>query len=793
MISRDDMPAEHTKESMSSSPYSTVSRFTASRSSPSMPLQKFEEEQLSRTDSLPPTTTRESSSPTKPSMPWMMPTSTRGAGGFVASASAALKRSSTMSRTGPVTETTEVKARPMTMYGRSSASQRDVEGVVTSTGRLTRNGRVSPRKHQFDEDRMELSQSSEGSPTKLSRSFQRAPSPEVEEEDLVPPKPPPHRTPLHNQADLGEAPTKAPQPISSPPHKPSLPKGQSRRSETSPQTEPSLPPTLSPPAEERPTTRDAAQSLRLSTSTSADIPSRKRWSPTKSSWLDSALQHPTTTTPGSPPKRTSSIRPIPPAVPHQPGLSKWTNETSAAPPKGSSLTKSTSFTSALGGSGGRRDVAGISAVTRGGSGTSNTFSKTRGSASTVEARLAALERRTQATKDLPRSQSLCDNLFPVTLSRTPSPPQAKPKWDPTTTTAKPDTPRDTLLAARSGLNKAPPKAKDFSDPLKEGILAAKERLRVQDKPREKREDELKTSILNARKGLKRTGSQESVNRPSTATSSLSRKTTPIIAEEAKVKVEDVDRESSVSRETTPLVDEMQDEVAVKVEMRTFPVSKVEPLSMPTRAETEAIESLHKVEMTPPSLKVQQAPVPTKKKSIEAMNFKPSSTASLPRSPPIQKAEPTPPAQQPVSRTASASSSTTVLTAKDIEPKSPPQTTSLPPNIAGSPMKPIEKTPPRPTPETKPAASKTEEESLPKTTTVPVQKKELDPSSQSRISVISSPKKDNDSPTPQKKFPNARTGDPETPIKSPEPAKSTPSPLATTSKPATDSVKGITFP
>ena len=774
---------------MSSSPYSTVSRFTASRSSPSLPLQQFEE-QLSRTESLPPITTRESSSPTKPSMPWMMPTSTRGAGGFVASASAALKRSSTLSRTGPVTETTEVKARPMTMYARS---HRDIEGDIPSTGRLTRNGRVSPRKHQFDEDRIKLSQSSEGSPTKLSRSFERTPSPEVED-DLVPPKPPPHRTPLHNQADFGEAPTKTPQPISSPPHEPSLPKGQSLRSEPSPPTESSLAPTLSPPAEERPSTRDATQSLRLSNSTSTDIPSRKRWSPTKSSWLDSALQQPTTTTPGSPPKRTSSIRPIPPAIPHQPGLSKWTNETSAAPPKGSSLTKSTSFTSALGGSGGRRDVAGVSAVGRGGSGTSNTFSKTRSSGSTVEARLAALERRTQATKELPRSQSLRDNLRPVALSPTPSPPQAKPKWDPTTTTVKADTPRDTLLAARSGLNKAPPKAKDFSDPLKEGILAAKERLRAQDKPREKHEDELKMSILNARKGLKRAGSHESVSRPTTATSSLSRKTTPITAEEAKVKVEDVDREWIVSRETTPLVEEMQDEVPLKVEMRPSPVTKVESLSMPTREETEAIESVDKVEMTPPALKVQQTPVPTKKKSIEAMNFmprKPSSTASLPGSPPIQKAEPTPPAQKPVSRTPSASSSTTVVTTKD---KSPPQTTSPPPNIADPPMKPIKNTP-KSTSETKPGTPKTGEESPPKTTTVPVQKKELDPSTQSRVSVISSPKKDNDSPTPQKKFlrsSDARTGDPETPVKSPEPAKPTQSPLAGVSKPATNSVKGITF-
>ena len=787
---------------MSASPYTTVSRFAASRSSPSLPLQQFEEDQLSRTESLPPTTTRESSSPTKSSMPWMMPTSTRGAGGFVASASAALKRSSTISRTGPVTQTAEVKARPMTMYARSSAPQREVEGGVTSTGGLTRSGRVSPRKHQFDEAPMTLTKSSEGSPTKLSKSFGRAPSPEVEEEDLVPPKPPPHRTPLHNQAEFGKAPTKTPQPISSPPREAALPKrSSSPRLEPSPPTEYSPLPTLSPPTEERPTTRDATQSLRLSTSTSTDIPSRKRWSPTKSSWLDSALQHPATaTTPGSPPKRTGSIRPIPPAVPHQPGLSKWTNETSAAPPKGSSLTKSTSFTSALGGSGGRRDVAGISAIGRGGSGTLNTFSKTRGGGSTVEARLAALERRTQAAKDLPRSQSLRDTLRPVALSPTPSPPQSKPKWDPTTTAAKADTPRDTLLAARSGLNKAPPKAKDFSDPLKEGILAARERLRAQDKPREKREDELKTSILNAKRGLKRAGSQESVSRPTTATSSFSRETTPIVAEDENVKVEDVDHESIVSRETTPLVEGVQDEVPVKVEMRTSPVSKVEPLSVPTRGQTpEATESVDKVEMTPPALEVQPTPVATKKKSMEAMNFmprKPSSTPSKPESPPVQRAEPAPPAQKPVSRTASASSSTTILTPKDIEPKSPPQATGLPPNIVDAPMKPIERTPPKTTPETKPATPKTAEKSPPKMTTVPVQKKELDPSIQSRVSVISSPKKDNDSPTPQKKFPrssDARTADPETPVKSPEPVKSTQSPVAGASKPATNSVKGIALP
>ena len=145
MISPQDVPSDSSRESQSNSPYNTVSRFTASKSSPSL-ASTLQDDTLTRTESLPSQSTpSQSSSPTKPSMPWMMPSSTRGAGSFVASA--ALKRSSTVTR-GPAPDTRDIRARPATMYARTG-HQRNFGGSVTSTGGL------SPRKQQFQEPEQE--------------------------------------------------------------------------------------------------------------------------------------------------------------------------------------------------------------------------------------------------------------------------------------------------------------------------------------------------------------------------------------------------------------------------------------------------------------------------------------------------------------------------------------------------------------------------------------------------------------------------------------------------------------
>ena len=175
--------------------------------------------------------------------------------------------------------------------------------------------------------------------------------------------------------------------------------------------------------------------------------------------------------------------------------------------------------SALGGMGGRRDVAGITPQ----SSTSNPPATPSGlgisssASGSIEARLAALEKKTP-----PRSTSFREGLKSV--SPTPSPPAAgKPAWQAGTT--RQDPVKEKLLAARSGLNRTPSKPKQFSDPLKEGILAAKQNLKVQDKVKEKKEDELKVSILNARKGLRRATSKEEKDRPGVG-SSVKREETP---------------------------------------------------------------------------------------------------------------------------------------------------------------------------------------------------------------------------------------------------------------------------
>jgi hypothetical protein len=357
------------------------------------------------------------------------------------------------------------------MYGRPGGHQRDFGGSISSARSL------SPTKHDFSEEtqsgRTQSDRRNEYSIDKLRQASPPSEEDEGMEEQI--PTPPPHKTPTLLQKPI----------------EPTSPPAEIKPLETSP-----------PPIE-----RSITPPNRLPTSTSTDSLARKRWSPTKSSWLDSALQKASEPPiPGSPPKRTSSIRPIAPAVPS--GVGKWSNERTSSPNvTGLGITKSTSFTSALGGMGGRRDVAGIQLSTP----------KKEVLDSGFEARLAALEKKTPPRQELPRSQSLRETLQSV--SSTPSPPSTKPKWSPSTslssrtsTKSAPDPVKERLLAARSGLARTQTKAPSFSDPLKEGILAAKEKLKVQDKPREKRENELKMSILNARKGLRRPGSREESER-----------------------------------------------------------------------------------------------------------------------------------------------------------------------------------------------------------------------------------------------------------------------------------------
>src|SRR5271156_4684425 len=136
------MPLEASNDKVEgSSPYSTVSRFAASKSSPSLASGFQDDYGLKRTESLPSNTDNEElSTSTKPSMPWMMPSSTRGAGGFVASA--ALKRSSTHVRPTPASETGDIRTRPATMYARTG-HQRNFAGSEASLSIS-----LSPSKHK---------------------------------------------------------------------------------------------------------------------------------------------------------------------------------------------------------------------------------------------------------------------------------------------------------------------------------------------------------------------------------------------------------------------------------------------------------------------------------------------------------------------------------------------------------------------------------------------------------------------------------------------------------------------
>jgi hypothetical protein len=289
MISKEDMPSDSPEEIQSNSPYNPVSRLTASRSSPSLTSQLKDDDSLHRTESLP--TPKEVTSPTKPSMPWLMPSSTRGAGGFVASA--ALKRSSTLGRATPTVENTDIRTRPATMYARSG-HQRNFGGSLSYVRS------PSPNKEQFPESDHEKSTEEPLERESLDKSISTTSTPA--------------------QGNIEE--TKEGNTSTTLPHEtPSLSRPETNESTSVNTSSPSqIKQSSSPPP------------LSISISTSTESASRKRWSPTKSSWLDSALQKASDPAPGSPPKRTNSIRPIAPAVPSQPsvgsvssGVGKWSN------------------------------------------------------------------------------------------------------------------------------------------------------------------------------------------------------------------------------------------------------------------------------------------------------------------------------------------------------------------------------------------------------------------------------------------------------------------------------------
>ena len=684
MIGQQDMPSNSTRESENTSPYNTVTRFAASRSSPSI-ASHTQDDALRRTESLP--TPKESTSPTKPSMPWLMPSSTRGAGGFVTSA--ALKRSSTLTRAPPTPETTDIRARPATMYARSG-HQRNFGGSVASTRSL------SPSKRQFQDPEPEKPLEKPADPYVEQP---REPSPIEDEAEEQVPTPPPHRTPL-NRSEMGSA-------------------------------------LLTTPPSSHEGTSSAP--LRIPTSTGTDAVSRKAWSPTKSSWLDSAL-HKSNEPTGSPPKRTNSIRPIPPAVPHQ-----WSNERTATP----RITKSTSFTSALGGMGGRRDVTGITPTT-----------SSRGS---VESRLAALEKKNISpppprSSELPRSQSLRETLKP-----TPSPP-------PTTKPKKWDSPTDNILAARQGLSRTQTKPNTFSDPLKEGILAAREKLRVQDKPREERTDELKMSILNARKGLKRAGSKGEQER---GDKELKNENSPAPRE----------------REKTPAIEE--EEVVVKRE-------EITPKKMPIDIDqTPAVAKLPNMTPVSPPRKpaVQVTPKPVEHLTMTSVDRITTKPAEQHATKPIERVSPSkvtaiPPPEKEIEHNLRQSPAPNIESSKTVERVSSTKETTPPP----VPPKQVDYIPYTVVKVSSPKS--VERVSPSKVTSVPpVYKKEVNPPSpmQKHVTKVESPRKDDDSPTPRKKFPKPDdTQSPEnklveTPLKPTDPIKQKSLPIP----PKEDtSIKGI---
>jgi hypothetical protein len=156
--------------------------------------------------------------------------------------------------------------------------------------------------------------------------------------------------------------------------------------------------------------------------------------------------------------------------------------------------------------------------------------------------------------------------------------------------------------------------------LKDGILAAKQNLKIQDKPREKKEDELKMSILNARKGLKRATSREEQ-----ASVVERRIVTPTAREEPKVEDNLVKVETNMrAREEPPEIIESKPpeiEVAVK--------------SPPTLRSSPGVSLSKPIESV--SAKTQLSPTPaTVKPSAKPTTSPKPQRAVLEVTPPIQK-------------------------------------------------------------------------------------------------------------------------------------------------------------
>jgi len=250
-----------------------------------------------------------------------------------------------------------------------------------------------------------------------------------------------------------------------------------------------------------------------------------------------------------------------------------------------------------------------------------------------------LEKRvvTPPKQELPRSQSLRENLKPV--SPTPSPPTTKPKWSASTSsTSKANDPvKERLLAARSGLSKTQPKPPTFSDPLKDGILAAREKLKVQDKQREKKEDELKASIMNARKGLRRPGSREETDRPvpgpkiEKTPPPREREKTPVIEEEEVIiKQEEITPEK-------PKFDKVESKPVIQKPSQSElpkPQSIAQSASIATQPkQTEAAETRpiaqKPVERTPSETRTNTVSLQTKPVDIPSLKPLPSKSSSSP--------------------------------------------------------------------------------------------------------------------------------------------------------------------
>ena len=319
------------------------------------------------------------------------------------------------------------------------------------------------------------------------------------------------------------------------------------------------------------------------------------------------------------------------------------------------------------------------------------------------------------------------------------------------------------------MNKAPPKQKEFSDPLKEGILAAKQGLRVQDKPREKKEDELKMSILNARKGLKKATSQGDATLEAKKESNLS---------------------GRGGREGTPEVEE--EEINVKVE-------EVTPKK---GSEILGEEPLRR-------MKLEASPSATKpiERGVSKFETKPDERSSplkavSPKSPPavtrkLSASKPAPPSKSKTTE-ASPPKVTTIpeslqVSTKPLEENASPLRITETSNLASLSTKPSEETatPSKAstTPKSPPLSSKSSISQQKTATTPSVQKKEIDPTFKF-VTKVETPRKEDDSPTPRKKFPKPETMENptvESSLKSLDPMKQ--KPLPTPPKEPLSSVKG----